>query len=1135
MSTGLLLDGVFASEAIDSSGEILDVKGIDISDFDEGKGVANYEHQGHDNENNQGQEIVGKVVFAKKIYKASDCSNERESLFWSKVKIPFLYGIVRLYDGAGHEGAKALAAIIRDSHANNEPIIVGFSIEGSTLEKDSKTNRLKTTIARRVALTLRPCNKTAVSGLLADPNAPEGYEKNPVAADLLAMVPVTSTKKGEHVDPRFTRLGGSEAIYGTEVSKAMAAGNYNAAPGTLTGGAALQVEDRSLRANALAAYRDWDRVTPFKKFLKARLPEASDEFLDHFNDIIESHIFRVKKAEEVLAEMAKAGKKPAKIKQPEVKPSTFTIQGKPVAAPPEKAKLNFTNGVLTTREGVFHTSTPSNPHPHLMEHTGKSAPEIAKHFQDELADRRTHHQRAMRNWFVVNDRFSKGDVHPGVLSHAIAFALMSPGTPVPMQEYMFGHYMDQLHSQGLTHADPAKWDETVKGWMARNRSGLPKFSREHFTRQYRDGETGDLTSIEKELTTQSGVMQGFAKPSKFAEYFGDYLKNHQDDVMNTVKASKGDARPVARRLTEVRGIAPKLSRYLLGMMGAGNMVVPDTHFVRHYFGSRPVAAGSTTSIDAETQEHLKRSLLSSSSSHDLLESIDDHYFKNHDAVKAVLNDPTIGPYFKGREQQAIFPAFWWHWISIPGHEKRIGTAHGGNVSNAETDHAPFWDAVNPLLNKAEQPGAEYDPDLHFRTAMQHHRWVEQHGHVDALGLYYRYLVPKLVANEARKGEYILRRFEELQVDMLVALKKADGGPKPQNAEVEWNSAKVRPGIGWYQGQHYNVLDAGPKEFVAVNAKKFPNFTHDDIERFDRNSHQFEVSVPPVRIDQPTKVSLKEHGVGEFNEHPEMKALGEGFDFSSPRIGQPDHAGIGTRSKYSWWTNTPSGQKVYVKGEPHRPPRHADGVPEARLEGIYSNTARSFFGLGHYVPPVAVVRHPQTGIEHALVQHVPGDPMNEFDPVHQAIIRQHGDSGELDKLSLMNTVMGNTDRHDQNYLIDPKEGKLHLIDHNVVLDKDMMSPVHHYMDAYDYANSHQGTGPVNFDDTRDQPIHPAALEWLHKLDSHELEQQLKRLEVPYATRSAAVNRLEAIQRHYKLRPTASRSSIALPLQEVRPRY
>ena len=1134
------MDGVFASEAIDSSGEILDVKGIDISDFDDGKGVCNYEHQGHDNENNQGQEIVGKVVFAKKIYSSSDCSNDREKLFWGKVKIPFLYGIIRLYDGAGHEGAKALAAIIRDSHANNEPIIVGFSIEGSTLEKDSKTNRLKTTIARRVALTLRPCNKTAVSGLLADPNAPEGYDKNPVAADLLAMVPTTSTKKGEHVDPRFVRLGGSEAIYGTEISKAMAAGNYNAAPGTLTGGAALQVEDQSRkhRALALAAFRDWNRVTPFKKFLKARLPEASDEFLDHFQEIVDSHIFKVKKAEEVLREMAKAGKKPAKlVKPPEPKPSTFTVQGRPVNAPPEKSKLGFDKGVLTTRQGVFQASTPSNPHPHLMAHTGKGAPEIAQHFQDELADRRTHHQRAMRNWFVVNDRFSKGDIHPGVVSHAVAFALMSPGIPVPMQEFMYGHFMDQLHSQGLTHADPAKWDETVKGWMARNRTGLPKHSNSHYTKEFHDPSQNAFTSIEKELTTQTGAMQGFNKPNQFAKYFGDYLQNHHNDVVQSIRDAKGDASKVARRLTDVRGIAPKLSRYLLGMMGAGNMVVPDTHFIRHYFGSQPIAPGSNTSVDSETQEHLKNSLLSSSSSHDLLEGIDKHYYQNHDAVKAVLNDPAIGPYFKGREEQSVFPAFWWHWISIPGHERRIGTPHSGS-SNAETDHAPFWDAVNPLLKKAETPGAEYDPELHFRTAMQHHRWLEQYGPVHALGLYYRYLVPKLTANEAKKGEYVLRRFEELQVDTLVALRKAATKTKTVQVDltpeaVEWNGKQVQPGYALYhhtRGEapaEFHLLDMGPKDIVAVRKEHFHDFKPEDIVTFPRSANPLEIKRPPVHKETGTRVSVKDHGVGEFNYHPDAKALAEGFDFAT----EPVKAKKGSRKAYSFWSKGPSGKRVYVKSEPVGSQHHLL-IPEARQEGMYSNLARDFFGLGQYTPAVAVVRHPQTGVEHAIIERRAGKEYDPKDPDHQSIIREHADSGELDKLQFMNRVMGNNDRHGQNYLVDRKNRALNLIDHNIVLGETGAwgyDPfVADYMNAYNKvknphlaAEADRWPNEFGSSGTYAEPVHPAALDWLSKLDATELEAQLHRHEMPHKAVKEAVSRLKALQTQFKLTPDISR--------------
>ncbi|NDD54108.1 hypothetical protein EBZ39_09560, partial [bacterium] len=199
----MLLDGVFGSEAIDSSGEILDIEGADISDLEEGKGVFNWEHRGEDSDGASPNDVVGKIIYAKKIFKESDCENDREKGYWNQVKMPFIYGVGRLYDAAGHPGAVALAAQIRDHHANGEPILARFSVEGSTLEK--KDNRLLRSVIRRVAITLKPCNKTAHSGLLADPNAPKGFEQKPEAdaEDLLAV----KTKKFEH--PNFLRLGAS--------------------------------------------------------------------------------------------------------------------------------------------------------------------------------------------------------------------------------------------------------------------------------------------------------------------------------------------------------------------------------------------------------------------------------------------------------------------------------------------------------------------------------------------------------------------------------------------------------------------------------------------------------------------------------------------------------------------------------------------------------------------------------------------------------------------------------------------------------------------------------------------------------------------------------------------------------------
>ena len=72
-----------------------------------------------------------------------------------------------------------------------------------------------------------------------------------------------------------------------QLMKTLVAGNYNAAPSTLSGGSALQTEDRTLRNRVKAAVRDWDRTRPLKETIKAALPEISDQYVDHFVDLAE--------------------------------------------------------------------------------------------------------------------------------------------------------------------------------------------------------------------------------------------------------------------------------------------------------------------------------------------------------------------------------------------------------------------------------------------------------------------------------------------------------------------------------------------------------------------------------------------------------------------------------------------------------------------------------------------------------------------------------------------------------------------------------------------------------------------------------------------------------------------------------
>jgi diguanylate cyclase (GGDEF)-like protein len=303
-SKGMILCGAFATEAVDSSGEIVKIDGIDISSLEEGQGTANSEHVSLTD--GMGKETVGKIIYVHKIYKKSDCEDEmQEKIFEMARNKPLLFGMVRLFDAAGHHEAQDYAAQIRDYEAHKEQCLVRFSIEGSTVEKE--LNIVKQSIARRVAMTIQPCNKTAISKLVLDPSAPEGYRK----------VDNTNMLKTEMMqDPQYRKIGGSVALEVFVASdkpdplvrlvkntivlgvlnKALTAGSGDIASSNKTGGAALQKEDVGrYKGTILAAIRDYDQPwsrQKFKKHLqeslsKASLPPMSEEFINHFTNVAE--------------------------------------------------------------------------------------------------------------------------------------------------------------------------------------------------------------------------------------------------------------------------------------------------------------------------------------------------------------------------------------------------------------------------------------------------------------------------------------------------------------------------------------------------------------------------------------------------------------------------------------------------------------------------------------------------------------------------------------------------------------------------------------------------------------------------------------------------------------------------------
>ncbi len=164
------IDGIAASENIDSSGERISIAGLDISSLDK-DGLFNWEHK-----KDEPSQIVGKILKAKKIFAEEDCEDERQAYFWSKCQTPYVYVMGELFDDY-KESAKEVAGMFRydaDRKGQNERNVMNFSIEGAKIHKEGI--EITRSIGRKVTITVLPCNKVAVAEMVPA----EGKEKNDI-------------------------------------------------------------------------------------------------------------------------------------------------------------------------------------------------------------------------------------------------------------------------------------------------------------------------------------------------------------------------------------------------------------------------------------------------------------------------------------------------------------------------------------------------------------------------------------------------------------------------------------------------------------------------------------------------------------------------------------------------------------------------------------------------------------------------------------------------------------------------------------------------------------------------------------------------------------------------------------------
>ena len=156
------IDGIGSSQAIDTAGEIVDIRGLDCSML---LGAAfNYEHK-----SDVPAQVVGKILDFKKIFSEKDCETERHLHFWNKCQTPFLYISGRLFDDK-KESSKELAALfIDDAEHPQEKAMMWYSVEGNQIKGAKEGMVLTRSIARKVTITTMPANKTCVAELLSSP------------------------------------------------------------------------------------------------------------------------------------------------------------------------------------------------------------------------------------------------------------------------------------------------------------------------------------------------------------------------------------------------------------------------------------------------------------------------------------------------------------------------------------------------------------------------------------------------------------------------------------------------------------------------------------------------------------------------------------------------------------------------------------------------------------------------------------------------------------------------------------------------------------------------------------------------------------------------------------------------------
>lgn len=789
-------------------------------------------------------------------------------------------------------------------------------------------------------------------------------------------------------------------------------------------------------------------------------------------------------------------------------------------------------GVLTTSQGeVLPLHWPSSP-----KYKAILKPDNYK-ISDEKKEtyKKSIHEpweRVMNNWMVVNEAARQGKLPKSVIKLGAVFAAMSPNTGVPIQERSFGHVMDMI-DQGKWHVEDPITPEVVDEFSKRSQgSELPRWNRAHY--EANAPAQGNTFNPSAPFTPQANSFQHVDElTDHLVDLFGKYRDDGRSIVSDLMheKSKMGPGKFIPQ-------FGPKLVRYTLGMLGAGNIIVPDRHLVYSLFDKNASDPGAAEFVP----------YMQALNKHKLWGAIDQHFFQKHPAVKHVLEK--YPEFFKGREEQATFPAFWLHWISIPHYDEARG--RGTLAENKGSDHKVFWDAIGNIMNKHGFPLPEHEDDsFDFGLnkaeggktigdrALQALGEVRMHlGEIPAQLAFFTYITLRLMAEDSVKPNkaepiskaQLIQKFEALTINLRKAT--SDIAEARKTPTVHFQGKEVIPGTAVvpHTGQTFSLLGEHPDHFIAVPEEKVSAWNPKDLVKLPkrREGKKYHLVSPPADPKDTTVIDSLAHGNPKFMVSPEQHNMINGADVANWSTEWPSHAHQGVAE--GRWVKMANGRVGFVK---HDRPQH---------EGLYHNLAHQFFGLGQYVPTTAVFANPGLrGAQESIQQMVEG-ASHEMDP---KAIKKLGDSGELDKLALMDAVMGQADRHQANYVFSKKAPHLHLIDNGRIF-KRFAQP-----GSYEEENWAHATGIPHFQREyaalgdpaweqkqaatrsekgqpssgvytqgeknkflnellRGMPIHDSAAKWLMELNPRDLEIHLRKHGVENKRVTDTVKRLTRLQ-------------------------